>query len=71
MLTHRASERADAHSELSENGWGSQIKSYVFHPYQLIKDMRTGTEKRDVQRVLDGELDDFLESSVMHFRSVK
>jgi peptide chain release factor 2 len=37
----------------------------------MIKDMRTGMEKRDVQKVLDGELDDFLESSLMHFRSVK
>jgi protein subunit release factor B len=37
----------------------------------MIKDMRTGMEKRDVQNVLDGELDDFLESSLMHFRSVK
>jgi peptide chain release factor 2 len=46
--------------EKQEIAWGSQIRSYVLHPYTLIKDHRTGIERRDVQEVLDGDLDDFI-----------
>ncbi|MBZ0304536.1 MAG: peptide chain release factor 2 [Anaerolineae bacterium] len=42
--------------------WGNQIRSYVLHPYQLVKDMRTGYETSQTQRTLDGELDSFMES---------
>ncbi|HPA45115.1 MAG TPA: peptide chain release factor 2 [bacterium] len=42
--------------------WGNQIRSYVFHPYSLIKDLRTGVERGDVQRVMDGDLDEFISS---------
>ena len=47
--------------------WGSQIRSYVLHPYKLIKDVRTGYETSNVQAVLDGELDDFIKSYLMEF----
>ena len=41
--------------------WGSQIRSYVFHPYNLVKDHRTGVETGNVQSVMDGNLDQFME----------
>ena len=43
-----------------ESTWGSQIRSYVLHPYTLAKDHRTGVEKGNVQAVLDGDLNNFI-----------
>lgn len=48
--------------EQKEIGWGSQIRSYVFHPYSLVKDHRTNTEIGNVQAVMDGELDPFIDA---------
>ena len=45
--------------------WGSQIRNYVLHPYKLVKDLRTGVETSDPQRVLDGDLDDFMKAYLM------
>ena len=46
----------------SEIGWGSQIRSYVLHPYKMIKDLRTSHETSNVNHVLDGDLDKFQEA---------
>ncbi len=51
--------------------WGSQIRSYTFQPYQLVKDHRTGTEKGDVQAVMDGEIDEFIRSYLMTMAQTK
>ena len=48
------------YGEKGEMGWGNQIRSYVFQPYQMVKDLRTGVETSAVQAVMDGELDSFV-----------
>ena len=48
----------------TEIGWGHQIRSYVMQPYQLVKDLRTGTQSTDPKAVLDGDIDSFLETSL-------
>ena len=48
-------------AEKKEIGWGSQIRSYVFHPYAMVKDLRTRKETGNVQAVMDGEIDGFIE----------
>jgi peptide chain release factor 2 len=61
----RASEMA---SEKKEIGWGSQIRSYVLHPYKMVKDLRTGIESGNPDVVLDGALDDFVIPFLMGVR---
>lgn len=51
--------------------WGSQIRSYTFQPYQLVKDHRTGVENGNVQAVMDGEIDEFIKSYLMEFSTRK
>ena len=51
-------------SSKSDIGWGHQIRSYILHPYRLVKDNRTNFESSSPDKVLDGEIDDFLESSL-------
>ena len=61
-LEKRKEEQAKIEGEKKDIGWGSQIRSYVLQPYQLIKDVRTNYEVGDPQRVLDGDLDGFIEA---------
>ncbi|GAA0285461.1 peptide chain release factor 2 [Gracilibacillus halotolerans] len=55
-------EMAELRGEQKEIGWGSQIRSYVFHPYSMVKDHRTNHETGNTQAVMDGELDDFIDA---------
>jgi peptide chain release factor 2 len=56
----REAERLELRGQHVEAGWGNQIRSYVIHPYNLVKDLRTGYESTDPTAVLDGDLDDFM-----------
>jgi peptide chain release factor 2 len=58
----RKEEQTKIEGEKKDIGFGSQIRSYVLQPYQMIKDLRTGHEVGDVQRILDGDLDEFIEA---------
>ncbi|WP_250397645.1 peptide chain release factor 2 [Synechococcus sp. MU1651] len=58
----RAAEIADIRGDIVEAAWGNQIRNYVFHPYQMVKDLRTNEETNDVQAVMDGALDPFIDA---------
>ena len=67
----RAERQAELESlggERAENAWGNQIRSYVLAPYQLVKDLRTGVETGNVDSVLDGDLDPFMEAELRRLR---
>lgn len=58
----RAAQASAHNAGKSENAWGSQIRNYVMNPYQLVKDVRTGVEMGDIGKVLDGDLDNFIDA---------
>ncbi|MDX2212154.1 MAG: peptide chain release factor 2 [Oculatellaceae cyanobacterium bins.114] len=58
----RAKEIADIRGDMVEAAWGNQIRNYVFHPYQLVKDLRTNIETTAIADVMDGDLDPFIQS---------
>ena len=61
----RESEAADLYANKTDIGWGHQIRSYVLHPYRLVKDLRTDLEIGNVEAVLDGDLDKLIEAYLM------
>lgn len=63
-LQKREAEAQETRDGQTDIGWGHQIRSYVLHPYQMVKDLRTGVEKGNAQGVLDGDLDDYLAAAL-------
>ena len=63
-LQKKEMENENQQKSKSDIGWGHQIRSYVLQPYQLVKDNRTNHERTDPEKVLNGEIDSFLESSL-------
>ena len=61
----RAAEIADIRGDMVEAAWGNQIRNYVFHPYQMVKDLRTEKESTDVEGVMNGELDLFIQALLL------
>jgi peptide chain release factor 2 len=66
-IDKRDAEKAKVEGNKKKIEWGSQIRNYVFHPYKLIKDLRTDVETSNVQAVMDGHLDDFIKAFLMEF----
>lgn len=64
-IEKRNAEKAKIEGTKQKIEWGSQIRNYVLHPYKLIKDLRTGIERTDVQNVLDGDLNEYIKGYLM------
>ncbi len=64
-LRKRREKEAELEGSKMKIEWGSQIRSYVLHPYKMVKDLRTGFETSDTQAVLDGDINDFMKSFLM------
>ena len=65
-LKKRQEKQAELEGQKKRIEWGSQIRSYVLHPYKMVKDLRTGLETADTQGVLDGDLNAFMKEFLMH-----
>ncbi len=61
-IERQQQELDEIRGEQKEIGWGSQIRSYVFHPYNMVKDHRTNLENGNTQAVMDGDLDSFIDA---------
>jgi len=68
QLREREAKASEIAGEKKEIGWGSQIRSYVLHPYKMVKDLRTGVESGNPDAVLDGDLEDFVIAFLMGVR---
>ena len=68
MKLKKEKENQNTETSKSEIGWGHQIRSYVLQPYRLVKDNRTNFESSSPNKVLDGEIDEFLEISLYQIK---
>ena len=64
-LKKRQEKQAELEGNKKRIEWGSQIRSYVLHPYKMVKDLRTGLSTADTQGVLDGDIDMFMKAYLM------
>ena len=65
-MSKRAEKMEEIHKGKKEIAWGNQIRSYILHPYRMVKDHRTGVDRGDTEVVLDGDIDPFIESYLMN-----
>jgi peptide chain release factor 2 len=70
-LEEQEAEKAKLESTKTDIGWGSQIRSYVFQPYTMVNDHRTDLKLGDVQAVMNGDLDPFIEAYLKEYGSAK
>lgn len=68
-LEERERKKADLEASKADASWGNQIRSYVFQPYTMVSDHRTGLKVGDVRRIVDGDLDEFIEAYLKQFGS--
>ena len=67
-LRKQNEENQKIESQKKEIGWGNQIRSYVMQPYQMVKDLRTNEERTDVDKVLDGDIDNFIYAALSEIK---
>jgi peptide chain release factor 2 len=65
-MKEKSEKLGELHSNKKEIAWGSQIRSYIMHPYKMVKDHRTDMVIHQVDRVLDGEIDDFMKAYLLN-----